>query len=59
MASLPVVGRHREPLGGVAAMSVWGYRLAPGFVTASAKSWLTPGIAEPQESRTGPNADGL
>ncbi|MGO8962370.1 MAG: alpha/beta hydrolase, partial [Mycobacterium sp.] len=46
MASLPVVGRHLEPLGGVAAMSVWGYRQVPGFVTASAKSWLSPGIGE-------------
>ena len=46
MASLPVVGRHLEPLGGVTAMGVWGYRMAPGFVSASAKSWLTPGIGE-------------
>jgi acetyl esterase/lipase len=46
MASLPVVGRHLEPLGGVTAMGVWGYRLVPGFVSSSAKSWLTPGIGE-------------
>ena len=46
MASLPVVGRHLEPLGGVTAMGVWGYRLVPGFLSASAKSWLTPGIGE-------------
>src|ERR1700733_15657363 len=46
MASLPVVGRHLEPLGGVTAMGVWGYRQVPGFVSASAKSWLTPGIGE-------------
>jgi len=45
MASLPVVGRHLEPLGGVTAMGVWGYRQVPGFVSASAKAWLTPGIA--------------
>ncbi|MGH3541934.1 MAG: alpha/beta hydrolase, partial [Mycobacterium sp.] len=25
-ASLPVVGRHLEPLGGVTAISVWGSR---------------------------------
>ncbi|MDT5413052.1 MAG: hypothetical protein QOG14_5272, partial [Mycobacterium sp.] len=29
MASLPVVGRHLEPLGGVTAMGLWGYRMAP------------------------------
>jgi acetyl esterase/lipase len=46
MASLPVVGRHLEPLGGVTAMGVWGYRLIPGFVSSSAKSWFTPGIGE-------------
>jgi acetyl esterase/lipase len=46
MASLPIVGRHLEPLGGMTAMSVWGFRLAPGFVSSSAKSWLTPGIGE-------------
>jgi hypothetical protein len=46
MASLPVVGRRLEPLGGVTAMSVWGYRQVPGFLTASAKSWLSPGIGE-------------
>jgi acetyl esterase/lipase len=57
MASLPIVGRHLEPLGGMAAMSIWGFRLAPGFVSASAKSWLTPGIgqlkkAERDQTRT-------
>jgi acetyl esterase/lipase len=46
IASLPVVGRHLEPLGGLTAMSIWGSRLAPGFVSSSAKSWLTPGIGE-------------
>jgi acetyl esterase/lipase len=50
MASLPVVGRHLEPLGGVTAMGVWGYRLAPEFVSASAKAWLTPGIAETRKA---------
>ena len=50
MASLPVVGRHLEPLGGVTAMGVWGYRLAPGFLSASAKSWLTPGIGETRKA---------
>src|ERR1700761_8438884 len=45
-ASLPVVGKHLEPLGGVTAMGVWGYRHIPGFLSTSAKSWFTPGIAE-------------
>jgi acetyl esterase/lipase len=45
MASLPVIGRRLEPLGGVTAMSVWGYRLAPEFMSASAKTWLTPGTS--------------
>ena len=44
-ASLPVVGKHLEPLGGVTAMGVWGARHAPEFVSAAAKKdWLTPGI---------------
>ena len=45
-ASLPVVGKHLEPLGGVTAMSVWGCRVLPEFVSNTTKSWLTPGIAE-------------
>ena len=45
-ASLPVVGKHLEPLGGVTAMGVWGYRHIPGFFSTSAKSWFTPGISE-------------
>jgi acetyl esterase/lipase len=50
MASLPVVGRHLEPLGGVTAMGLWGYRMAPEFLSASAKSWLTPGISETRKA---------
>jgi acetyl esterase/lipase len=50
MASLPVVGRHLEPLGGVTAMGLWGYRMAPEFLSASAKSWLTPGIGETRKA---------
>ncbi len=45
-ASLPVVGKYLEPLGGMTAMSIWGCRHAPEFLAASAKSWFTPGIAE-------------
>ncbi|BBX47556.1 esterase LipC [Mycobacterium cookii] len=46
IASLPVIGRHLEPLGGVTAMGIWGSRLAPAMMSSSAKSWLTPGIGE-------------
>ncbi|MCC9180240.1 alpha/beta hydrolase domain-containing protein [Mycolicibacterium mageritense DSM 44476 = CIP 104973] len=45
-ASLPVVGKHLEPLGAMAAMGVWGFRHIPDFFTASAKSWITPGNAQ-------------
>lgn len=45
-ASLPVVGKHLEPLGGMTAMSIWGVRHVPDFVAAAAKSWCTPGIGE-------------
>ena len=45
-ASLPVIGKHLEPLGGITAMGVWGYRHMPDFLGATAKSWLSPGNAE-------------
>ena len=45
-ASLPVVGKHLEPLGALAAMGVWGFRHLPQFVTASATSRLLPGSPE-------------
>jgi hypothetical protein len=48
--SLPVVGRHLEPLGGVAAMGVWGYRNLPDFLSTSAKSWLTPRTPEARKA---------
>ena len=50
MASLPLVGRHLEPLGAITAMSVWGSRLAPEFLSASAKSWRTPGAGEARKA---------
>ncbi len=43
-ASLPVVGKRLEPLGGLTAMGVWGARHAPGAISAMTKDWLTPGI---------------
>lgn len=45
-ASLPIVGKHLEPFGAIAAMGVWGFRHMPDFVASSAKSRLTPGNAE-------------
>lgn len=44
-ASLPVIGKQLEPLGGLAAMGVWGFRHMPDFVINSAKSWFEPGSA--------------
>ncbi|HZC51644.1 MAG TPA: alpha/beta hydrolase [Mycobacterium sp.] len=43
-ASLPVIGKHLEPLGGMTAMGVWGARHAPNAISAMKKDWLTPGI---------------
>ena len=45
-ASLPVVGKRLEPLGVVAAMGIFGARIAPDFVSATARSMFTPGIAD-------------
>jgi acetyl esterase/lipase len=45
-ASLPVIGKHLEPLGAVTAMGIWGYRHMPEFLGASARSWFEPGNAE-------------
>ncbi|WP_077077986.1 alpha/beta hydrolase [Mycobacterium numidiamassiliense] len=44
--SLPVVGKHLEPLGGMTAMGVWGMRLAPEAISAMTKDLLTPGKGE-------------
>jgi acetyl esterase/lipase len=44
--SLPVIGKHLEPLGGATAMSIWGVRHMPDFLGAAVKSWFTPGIGE-------------
>ena len=43
-ASLPVVGKHLEPLGTMTAMSVWGARHAPNLITTIAKERLRPGV---------------
>jgi acetyl esterase/lipase len=44
--SLPVIGKHLEPLGGATAMSIWGVRHLPDFLGAAVKNMFTPGIAE-------------
>jgi acetyl esterase/lipase len=49
-ASLPVIGKHLEPLGAATAMSVWGARHLPDFLGATAKSWFSPGNAELRRS---------
>src|SRR3954470_15305647 len=45
-ASLPVIGKHLEPLGAATAMGIWGYRHMPDFLGATARSWFEPGNAE-------------
>jgi acetyl esterase/lipase len=42
-ASLPVIGKQLEPLGGLAAMGVWGFRQVPELFSSTAKSWFAPG----------------
>ena len=44
-SSLPVIGKHLEPLGAATAMGIWGYRHMPDFVGATARSWFEPGNA--------------
>jgi acetyl esterase/lipase len=45
-ASLPVIGKHLEPLGSMTAMGIWGYRHMPDFLNATVKSWLSPDNAQ-------------
>jgi acetyl esterase/lipase len=44
-ATLPLVGKHLEPLGAITAMGAWGYRHAPDFVSAAIRN-RAPGAAE-------------
>lgn len=37
-ATLPLVGRHLEPLGAITAMGAWGYRHAPDFVSTAIRN---------------------
>jgi len=43
-ATLPLVGRHLEPLGAITAMGAWGYRHAPDFVSTAVRN-RAPGAA--------------
>lgn len=42
-ASLPVVGRHLEPLAGLTAMGMWGARHAPEVISAATRDMFAPG----------------
>src|SRR5215208_3778303 len=35
-ASLPIIGKHLEPLGAATAMGIWGYKHVPDFFSHSA-----------------------
>ena len=37
-ASLPIIGKHLEPLGAATAMGIWGYRHVPEYFSNSARS---------------------
>ena len=45
-ASVPVIGRHLEPLAGFAALGVGGRRYLPSMVAAMTLTWLAPGRAQ-------------
>jgi acetyl esterase/lipase len=45
-ASLPVIGKRLEPLGAATAMTIWGYRHMPDFMSTTARGWLAPGNGE-------------
>lgn len=56
-ASLPVIGKHLEPLGALTAAGVWGARHAPDFVGALAKSLVAPNdVEKKQQERDCTNA---
>lgn len=45
-ASLPLVGRHLEPLGGLTAIGAWGYRQVPEFLSWAVRNRLAPDPAD-------------
>ncbi len=46
-ASLPVIGKHLEPLGGMTAMGVWGARHAPNAISAMKKEFPSSILTTP------------
>ena len=50
-SGLPVIGRYLEPVVGMAALSVWGARYLPDFMS-SAKTRLGPGASSRRVART-------
>src|SRR3954447_3511924 len=56
-ASLPVIGKHLEPLGAATAMGIWGYRHVPDFLGATARSCCEPRNGElRKQERDSPHA---
>ncbi len=56
-ASLPVIGKHLEPLGALTAMAIWGARQAPDFLNTTARSLKSPVDAElKRQERVATNA---
>lgn len=45
-ASLPVIGRHVAPFGGMAVLGLWGSRYLPDMISTKARARLQPGSAE-------------
>jgi acetyl esterase/lipase len=50
-ASLPVVGKHLEPLGAVTAMSAWGAKHAPEAISAMTRNLFAPGKGSAHQVR--------
>ncbi len=50
-ASVPLVGRHLEVLGGFAALGVGGRRYVSSIVAGTTQAWLSPGSAEQRDAQ--------
>ncbi|MGE2736183.1 alpha/beta hydrolase fold domain-containing protein [Mycolicibacterium vaccae] len=50
-ASLPVIGKHLEPLGALAAAAIWGSRHAPDVLSATTKALLNPADPELKQAQ--------
>lgn len=53
-AALPVVGKHLEPLGSLAAMALWGCRVAPEMVAYLVRKKLPTGEPKPRSADLAP-----